>query len=109
MINTVNGPIPLDFSNTKIIRDGKVVDINDIEMHEIAMTAGAQIEKAESQHGDFQQEKPFFSKEGIATGQTARSYASDIGLFKAGMSTVDPEEVKKVIADSSANSEYYKT
>jgi hypothetical protein len=48
MINTVNGPIPLDFSNTKIIRDGKVVDINDIEMHEIAMTAGAQIEKAES-------------------------------------------------------------
>ena len=53
MINTVNGPIPLDFSNTKIIRDGKVVDINDIEMHDIAITAGAQIEKAENQHGDF--------------------------------------------------------
>ena len=42
-------------------------------------------------------------------GQTARSYATDIGLFKAGMDTIDPEEVKRVIAESSANSEYFKT
>jgi hypothetical protein len=48
MINTASGPIPLDFSNTKIIRDGKVVDINEIENHSVAMTAGAQLEKAES-------------------------------------------------------------
>jgi DNA polymerase kappa len=37
------------------------------------------------------------------------SYATDIGLFKAGMDTIDQEEVKKVIADSSGNSEYFKT
>jgi len=48
MINTASGPIPLDFSNTKIIRDGKVVDINEIENHSLAMTAGAQLEKADT-------------------------------------------------------------
>ena len=30
-------------------------------------------------------------------------------MFKAGMNTIDPEEVKRVIAESSANSEYFKT
>lgn len=49
MINTASGPIPLDFSNTKIIRDGKVVDINELDTYEIQLTAGAQLEKAESQ------------------------------------------------------------
>jgi len=58
---------------------------------------------------EFEVSKPSFSKEGEALGQTARSYATDIGLFKAGMTEIDPEEVKRVIAESSANSEYYKT
>ena len=30
MISTASGPIPLDFSNTKIIQDGKVFNINDL-------------------------------------------------------------------------------
>lgn len=30
MILTASGPIPLDFSNTKIIQDGKVFNINDL-------------------------------------------------------------------------------
>ena len=30
MINTASGPIPLDFSNTKIIQEGKVFNINDL-------------------------------------------------------------------------------
>ena len=30
MITTASGPIPLDFSNTKIIQDGKVFNINDL-------------------------------------------------------------------------------
>ena len=49
MINTASGPIPLDFSNTKIIRDGKVVDINEIETHSMAVTAGVQLDNAEMQ------------------------------------------------------------
>ena len=50
-----------------------------------------------------------YSKDGVASNSTARSYATDIGLFKAGMDTIDQNEVKKVIHDSSANSEFYKT
>ena len=30
MISTASGPIPLDFSNTKIIQDGKVFNINEL-------------------------------------------------------------------------------
>ena len=37
------------------------------------------------------------------------SYAVDIGKFKAGMDQVDKNEVKRVIEESSMNSEFYKT
>ena len=50
-----------------------------------------------------------FNKDGAANEETTRNYATDIGLFKAGMDVVDQNEVKKVIHDSSANSEYFKT
>ena len=50
-----------------------------------------------------------YDKSGNLIAMGARSYATDIGLFKAGMDTIDQDEVKKVIQDSSHNSEYYKT
>ena len=50
-----------------------------------------------------------YNKDGTATLQTTRNYATDIGLFKAGMQEIDQTEVKKVIHESSANSEYFKT
>lgn len=37
------------------------------------------------------------------------SYAVDIGKFKAGMDQVDRDEIKRVIEESSCNSEFYKT
>lgn len=37
------------------------------------------------------------------------SYACDIGLNKAGMEDIDTDEVKRVIAECSNNSEYFKT
>lgn len=37
------------------------------------------------------------------------SYAVDIGKFKAGMDNVDRDEIKRVIEESSCNSEFYKT
>ena len=37
------------------------------------------------------------------------SYALDIGKFKAGMESVDKEEVRRIIEENSCNSEYYKT
>lgn len=50
-----------------------------------------------------------YNKDGTATEPTVRNYATDIGLFKAGMDTIDQNEVKKVIHEASANSEYFKT
>ena len=50
-----------------------------------------------------------YDKSGNLVAMNTRSYATDIGLFKAGMDTIDQDEVKKVIQDSSHNSEYYKT
>lgn len=31
MISTASGPIPLDFSNTKLIQDGKIININEMK------------------------------------------------------------------------------
>ena len=45
----------------------------------------------------------------MATAETTRNYATDIGLFKAGMQEIDQSEVKKVIHDNTANSEFFKT
>jgi len=50
-----------------------------------------------------------YNADGTATGETNRNYATDIGLNKAGMHMIDQNEVKKVIHDSSSNSEYFKT
>lgn len=50
-----------------------------------------------------------YNKDGTATDETTRNYATDIGLFKAGMQEIDQNEVKRVIHEQSANSEYFKT
>jgi len=42
-------------------------------------------------------------------GEQQKNYATDIGLFKAGMDNIDQDEVKRVIMESSGHSEYYKT
>ena len=74
MITTVAGAMPLDFNNTKMIQDGKVKILN--EHGTIScMTAVKQMAS--------------YNKDGSATMDTARSYATDIGLFKAGMDQID--------------------
>ena len=113
MIVTASGPIPLDFSNTKIIQDGKVFNINDLSAFS---AAGNNNQESSVQPGmgdaagvNANRMMASFNKDGTATSDTYRNYATDIGLFKAGMDTIDQNEVKKVIQDSSSNSEFFKT
>jgi len=106
MISTVAGAMPLDFNNTKMIQDGTVKGINEQSLISTAHTASL---NAQLHHATSIKQMASYNKDGTMTTETAGSFATDIGLFKAGMDTIDQEEVKRVIADSSGNSEYYKT
>ena len=120
MINTASGLIPLDFSNTKIIQDGKVFNINDLSAfsHEGngnndgtgENTSSVQPGMGDVVGANMIKQMASYNKDGCNVGSTnAHNYATDIGLFKAGMEQIDQNEVKKVIHESSANSEYFKT
>ena len=118
MINTASGLIPLDFSNTKIIQDGKVFNINDLSAFSAEGNKdnqGNEASTAQPGMGDVVgahliKQMASYNKDGCGVGSTnAHNYATDIGLFKAGMEQIDQNEVKKVIQESSANSEYFKT
>ena len=87
MLSTASGHFPKDFSNTKIIQNGQVISIS--ELH-------TQTTSNAPTHHQIGKEMASFDQAGNATLQS-RSYATDIGLFKAGMDTIDQDEVKKVI------------
>ena len=91
MITTASGPIPLDFSNTKIIQDGKVFNINDLSAFSHEGNSNTEtVSTAQPGMGDvatanMNKQLASYNKDGIATAETNRNYATDIGLFKAGM------------------------
>lgn len=62
----------------------------------------------DSSTGQINKQMASYNQDGMATAETTRNYATDIGLFKAGMQEIDQSEVKKVIHDSTANSEFFK-
>ena len=92
MITTVSGQIPLDFNNTKIIRDGKVIDFNDFS-NQSTIESINKVKQTTHLNDELMQQ---------------RNYATDIGR-KAGMDNVDPDDVKRVITEMSCKSEYFKT
>jgi hypothetical protein len=99
MLSTASGHFPKDFSNTKMIQGGKIISLNEMQTQSTST--------APTEHNQ-QKDMASFDQAGNATYKQG-SLATDIGLFKAGMDTCDQQEVKKVIADSSHNSEFYKT
>ena len=94
MITTASGPIPLDFSNTKIIQDGKVFNINDLsafsaEGNNSEQTSSVQPGMGDMGAGSTSKMMASYNKDGMANSETQRNFATDIGLFKAGMNDID--------------------
>ena len=115
LTRTVYGNIELNFENTKIIRNGKIVDLNEVDNPDNEGTTIEQLSRAD----ESAQQSTQFMKQFQNTCENVpnqkpltsiqNSYAVDIGKFKAGMDQVDKNEVKRVIEESSCNSEFYKT
>lgn len=119
------GNIELDFTNTKIIRNGRVLDLEEAELLTASSAAGGATdnsigttveelgkanEKVVARMGAEAEERPAAGVgPSVPMSSIQNSYAVDVGKFKAGMDKVDAEEVKRVIEETSCHSEYYKT
>jgi hypothetical protein len=75
MLSTASGHIPKDFSNTKIVQNGQVISISDLQTLNQA--------NAPTMHQTNKELASFDQSGNLCL--TGRSYATDIGLFKAGM------------------------
>ena len=122
LTKTVYGCIELNFENTKIIRNGKILDLNEADNPENEGTTVEQLSKANTSSGNQyminkqlnQQNQPHPDQkkaqdDPMPMTSIQNSYAVDIGKFKAGMDEVDRDEVKRVIEETSMHSEFYKT
>jgi DNA polymerase kappa len=94
MLATASGHFPKDFSNTKLVQNGKIISMNQQDAQGLA----------EAPAGEDNANKEMASYD-----MGGQAFLCHLGLTKAGMAGVDKEVIKSVIHDSSAGSEFYKT